>query len=187
MTEKIIYFLIILSASCINNLIIPFAIYIKRYGLFKNRNKDFIGCNVWGIVMDGVLAGLINIIALNFILTIQPKLLTHEIKLALFWGMAASVGIHVLMATTAWKIWIMPRPWHWNLAGYWHMISFFIQMSFLFYPLIIIWQQPLLLSEKITKFSLGSVFFLGILFFLSLYFSRRGLKIGKLFIDHRPW
>jgi hypothetical protein len=187
MTEKSPAFLFILTASLLNNLIIPFVIYFKKYGLFKKRNKNFIGCNAWGIIMDGFLAGLINITALNFLLALKPKILLDDIKIALFMGLASMIFAHLWMSARRWKIWVMPQPWHWNSAGYWHMVSMTIQMSFLFYPLVIILKNPPLLAEPITKPSIIFISLLTLLFLLAFHLSNKGLKIGRFHLNKEPW
>jgi hypothetical protein len=187
MTEKSPAFLFILTASLLNNLIIPFVIYFKKYGLFKKRNKNFIGCNAWGIIMDGFLAGAINLTALNFLLALKPKILMVDIKIALFMGLASMIFAHLWMSARRWKIWVMPQPWHFNSAGYWHMVSMTTQMSFLFYPLVIILKNPSLLSAPITQFSLILISLFTFLFLLAFHLSNKGLKIGRFHLNKEPW
>lgn len=177
----------ILIASLLNNLLIPFAIYYQKYGFFKKRNKDFIGCNTWGIIMDGILAGLINIIAFNLLLAIRPRLELKDLIAAFVLGFSFMVAAHVWMSVNRWKIWIMPRPWHWNIAGFWHMISMTLQMSFLFYPLILILENPLLWEKTLVKISLIAIAFFALLFGLSLQLMKKGVRIGKLRISNKPW
>lgn len=187
MPEKILFFCIILFASSLNNLLIPFLIYYKKYGFFRKRNKDFIGCNAWGIIMDGILVGLMNITAFNLIYDLKSNLFIDDIKLSIFIGFLSMVATHIWMTVRRWKIWIMPTPGRFNSAGYWHMISMTIQLSFLYYPLILIGENSSLLQLEITIFSLMAGVLLSILFLLSLYFSRTGLKIWKLNLSNQPW
>lgn len=187
MLDKLPFLFGILIASLINNLLVPFAIYYHKYGFFKKRKKDFIGCNTWGIIMDGILAGLINIVALNLLLTIKPQVETEDIKIAFILGLAAMATAHIYMVVAKWRIWIMPRPWQFNLAGYWHIISMTLQMSFLFYPLILILKNFSFLDYDIVKISVILIFFFALLFLLCLKLSKKGVKIGKLYISNKPW
>jgi hypothetical protein len=187
MTEKIPAFLLITFASLFNNLLVPFAIYFKKYGFFKKRKKDFVGCNFWGIIMDGFLAAAINLTALNFLLETKPKILPLDIKIAAFMGLLSMIFAHLWMVARRWKIWIMPQPWHFNSAGYWHMLSMTLQMSFLFYPLVILLQNPSLLTAPITQSSLILIFLFSLLFLLAFHQSNKGLKLGRLHLNKEPW
>ncbi len=187
MFERTLPYLIIVVISYLNNLLVPFAIYHKKYGLFRKKYKEKGGCNGWGIFMDGVLAGLINVTVLNFLSVIQPRFNFEEAKLAFLAGFTSMVMAHVLMSIRKWETWIMPKPWHWNTGGYWHMISMTLQMSFLFYPVIIIVKDLTLLEESITRISLFSgLFWIG-LFVLSWYLSNRGIKIGRFHLNKESW
>lgn len=177
----------ILIASLLSNLFIPFAIYYQKYGFFKKRRKGFIGCNTWGIIMDGVLAGLINIAALNLLLDLNPIVEVEDIKMAFFLGFAAMILAHLYMVWAKWNIWIMPRPWQFNLAGYWHIISMTLQMSFLSYPLLLIWKNSSLLEKEIVRVSFMLIFFFSCLFLLSLKLMKKGVRIGRLHISSNPW
>lgn len=187
MHEKIIYFLFILLLSSLNNLIVPFIIYYKKYGFFQKRNKDFIGCNAWGIIMDGVLAGMINIVAFNLIYDLKSNLFIDDIKLSIFLGFLSMALTHIWMSVRNWKIWIMPSPGRFNMAGYWHMISMTIQLSFLYYPLIVIGKNRVLLQREITVFSIAICIFLSFLFLLSLHLSKKGVKVWKIHLSNKPW
>lgn len=187
MPDKLPFLSGILLASLLNNLLVPFAIYYQKYGFFKKRNKDFIGCNTWGIIMDGILAGLINIIAFNLLLEIKPRLELESLTMAFVLGFLSMVAAHTWMSVNRWKIWIMPRPWHWNMAGYWHMISMTLQMSFLFYPLILILKNPFLWEKALVKISLIVITFFALCFGLSLQLMKKGVRIGKFRISNKPW
>lgn len=187
MVNKSVLFAVILLASCLNNLIIPYLIYYKKYGLFKKRERNFVGVNAWGIIMDGLLAGIINIISLNFLLVIKPAVSLQLVSVAIFLGLIFTLCCHLYMAVTRWKIWIMPKPWQWNEAGYWHMISMTIQMSFSAFCFIIILADPRVLKYEITGFTLASCFVLSFLFLASLQQQHKGLRIGVFNIDNKPW
>jgi len=187
MLLKLFLFVLISIFSCVNNLFIPFVIYYQKYGFFKKRNKDFIGCNGWGIIMDGFLAALINIIVLNYLLETKQSASYDSLEISLIFGIYTTIIIHYLMSVFKWKYWIMVKPWHWNSAGYWHMFSMTIQMTFIYYPLIIIWQNPRLLTLLITKYSLTIETIFVCLFALALYLSNKGIRIGRIHINKEPW
>ena len=187
MMEKLLLFLIILFASCLNNLIIPYAIFIKKFGIFKKRSKGFVGVGIWGIIMDGIIAGLINVTALNFLLEIKPGIFHTDILTAIVAGFISMIAIHIFMSVRRWKVWIMSKPWNWNAAGYWHMISTTIQMSFLFYPLVVTAKNPSILNRDITIISLILIFLLTILFIIAFHFDNKGLRIGKLHLSNKSW
>lgn len=187
MSTKIIPFLFILIASCFNNLIIPYLIYYKKFGLFKKRPPGFVGVNFWGIIMDGILAGGINIIILNYLLEIKPAILLSDLIISLIGGLIFMITSHIYMSVAKWKVWIMPKPWTWNLAGYWHMISMTLQMSYAAYCLLIIFRNPSLFFETLTVLSLGGGIFLTGLFLLALRHEKKGIKIGLIRIDNQPW
>lgn len=182
----LLYIATILLTS-LNNWGVPVLIYWKKYGLFKKRPAGFIGCNFWGVIMDVFLASSINIVILTYILSRPAYITNANIINALILGFVFTVIIHFFMAVTYWKVWIMPKPWHWNLAGYWHMISMTLQMSFAFFPLILFWLNPNLIFQPDAKatFSLVGVF--AVLFLISLYYCNRGLKIGRFEISGKPW
>lgn len=187
MQNRLLFFTIILSLSCLNNLIIPYVIYTKKFGLFKRRPPEFIGVNMWGIIMDGILAGLINILTLNLLLEVKLSLNLENIIFAILLGFSFMVVCHIYMAAKKWKIWIMPFPWRWNLAGYWHMISMTIQMSFCAYGFVILAKSPILFTETITQYTLLLIFFLSSLFLLALRLHTKGLKVRRIHISHKPW
>lgn len=189
MTDKLYLFLLITIASFFNNLIIPYIIYAQKFGLFKNRQKDFIGVNGWGIIMDGLLAACMNVVAINFLYEVSPVLKPTDLILSLFIAIVLTTASHILMAVRKWKIWIMPRPWHWNEAGYWHMFSMTVQFFFLAYPLIILLENYNLLFSKIVQFSLFLFISLFILFIFALYCydNKIEFKLGKITIKSRPW
>lgn len=166
---------------------IPFFLFWKTWGLFKKRPEGFVGTNFWGIIMDVLLASAVNIVILNYILSYKSYTTDMNIFLALILSFAFTVFIHIFMAVTKWKIWIMPTPWHLNLAGKWHLISMTLQMAFAFFPLIMFWQNPSLISMADTQKTLIMVGILGTLFLISLYFCDRGLRIGKFEISGESW
>lgn len=187
MPAKPVYFIGILILSLINNLLVPFTIYYFKYGFFKKRNKDFIGCNTWGILMDGVLAGLINIIALNMLITLGLQIKIIDVAVSTFLGFLFMILAHLYMVWAKWKIWIMPRPWKFNLAGYWHLFSMTVQMSFLFYPLVLVFENPYLWKSEIVKTSFFAILILAFLFLLCLILMKKGVKIGFIKISNQPW
>jgi len=189
MTEKLLLFFIIFSASLFNNLIVTYIIYYRRYGFFKKRPARHIGVNGWGIVMDGILAGCMNLVAINFLYEIRPNVTAADLFTAFVVAFVASVFCHILMAVRKWRIWIMPKPWHWNEAGYWHMFSMTAQFFFLAYPLILLFKNNSLLYSPITKTS-GLLFFILLVLFSSAlycYDNKKELSIGKFGIRSRPW
>lgn len=187
MPAKPVYFIAIFILSLINNLLVPFTIYYFKYGFFKKRNKDFIGCNTWGIIMDGILAGLVNITALNMLIDLHADIKTADIMISIILGFLFMLGAHFYMVWAKWKIWIMPRPWKFNLAGYWHLFSMTIQMSFLFYPIILVINNPLLWEKEIVKASFSAILILSILFLLCLILMKKGVKLGFIKISNQPW
>lgn len=187
MTDKAILFFLITLASFINNFLVPLIIYTRKFGLFKKREENFVGMNIWGLIMDGVLAGFINIIIFNLLLWLNPKMVFKDIRIAFVLGFGSMVLAHVWMSLKEWSVWIMPEPWKWNEAGYWHMVSMTLQMSFCFYPLVLLVKIPKILNEGMVLTSISLAIFLAGLFLLSLKFSQRGLRLGKFFIGAEPW
>ena len=169
--------LLAIFLTSLNNWAVPVAIYWQKYGLFKERPENFVGVNIWGVVMDVFLASLINITILNFVSNYKDYVNVSNILVALSWGLAFTAAVHIFMATSYWRVWIMPLPWRWNLAGYWHMVSMTLQMSFAFFPLVILAQSPNLLFLPATQDALIKVAGLGVLFLISLYFEKSA----------RPW
>src|SRR5574340_1533872 len=128
--------LFVLALSVVNNWLVPLTIYASKFGLFKKRPKEFIGCNDWGVVMDVILAGAINLTIWQYLLTIDPVIKQEDLVKALLGGFGFMVVTHFWMAVTFWKEWIMPEPFRWNAGGYWHMVSMTLQMAYAFYPLV---------------------------------------------------
>jgi hypothetical protein len=187
MVPRLLFFICILIASLINNLIVPYAIYYKKFGFFKKRPQGFIGVNFWGIIMDGILAGGINIIILNYLLNINSAILLSDLIVSILAGFFFMIICHIYMSVKKWKVWIMPKPWVWNLAGYWHMFSMTLQMSYVGYCFIIILRNLDRLTDSLTIFSVIVGFSLACLFILSLKQEKKGLKIGKVNISNKPW
>ncbi|MDP2927154.1 MAG: hypothetical protein Q8N65_03415 [bacterium] len=185
LSEKLPFFILILCLSLLNNLLIPFAIYFRQFGRKGYRGQG--GCNIWGIVMDGILAGLINIIALNLLLELRFKVLVQDLTLAFLTGFISMVTAHIFMSVRRWKVWIMPEPWKWNAGGYWHMISMTLQMSFLFYSALLLLKTPSLLEKEMVQISLVSIFLLAGIFLLCLRLGKRGLRIGWFCLGSKAW
>jgi len=190
LTTKLPFFLIILLLSCLNNLLVPFAIYFKKFGSGYHPAKEkFAGgaCNVWGVIMDGLLAGAINVIALNLLLEIQPQLIWRDGFLVFLGGFLSMALAHVWMAVKQWRVWIMPRPGRWNEGGYWHMFSMTLQMGFLYYPLLIILENPRLWHESFVQLSLLTTSLFALVFVLCFRMGKKGVKVGHLCLDGEPW
>ena len=187
---KLPFFIIIFLLSCLNNLLVPFAIYFRKYGSGAHPEKKRFGggaCNAWGVIMAGFLAGAINVIALNLIWEIHPIVLWRDVAIVFLFGVLSTVSAHVWMSLKQWQVWIMPRPWQWNAAGYWHMVSMTLQMGFLYYPLLLVLKNTSLLHDRSVQLSLLSSFLLGLVFLLCFHVGQRGLRIGRFCIDNKPW
>ncbi len=178
---------LILFLTAINNWAIPVLIYRAKFGLFKERSEGFIGCNFWGVVMDVVIAGAINIVVWNYLASLPMSVTSIDVEKALIFGILATVGTHIIMAATSWKEWIMPEPWHWNAGGYWHMISETIQMTYVFLVPITLADRPGLLTSPLTQVTLLEIFVLGICFLLALSLKNKDIVIGNWEISAEPW
>jgi hypothetical protein len=189
MTEKLILFIIISVLSLINNLLVTYAIYYKKFGFFKKRPKDFLGVNAWGIIMDGLLAAIMNIITINFLYEVKPDIKTYDLIVSLIIALVITTASHIFMVKRQWKIWIMPSPGHFNEAGFWHMFSMTAQTFFLSYPLIILINNRELLTSPVTKSTLTEFFILSVLYVLTLYCydNKKEISIGKIAIKSSPW
>ncbi|MBI4359046.1 MAG: hypothetical protein HY577_00420 [Candidatus Nealsonbacteria bacterium] len=184
-SEKLPLFLLILCLSLLNNLLIPFAIYFRQFGRKGYRGQG--GCNAGGVIMDGVLAGLINLLALNLLFEIGPRLLFRDLALAFLVGFLSMVSAHVFMSLRRWEVWIMPRPGRWNKGGYWHMVSMTLQMGFLFYPALLLFQDPFLLERGMVQLSLFLIFLLAGLFLLCLRRGKRDWRVGRFCLSGQAW
>lgn len=184
---RIFPFAEILIFTAVNNWVIPIIIYASKFGLFKKRPAKFTGCNWWGVVMDVIIAGLINLVILNYLLTTSSKFMAENVLAAFILGLASTIAIHIFMALTHRKEWIMPRPWKWNEGGYWHMISMTLQISYCFYPLVLFYREPKLLELFLTQATILLIVVLGAFFLLALSLKDRDLKIGPLKIRAKTW
>lgn len=184
-TERWPFFILVLLLSTLNNLAIPFVLYFRRFGRKGYSGRG--GCNFWGVIMDGFLAGAINLIALNLIFEMKEDLLASDVLIVLAAGFLSMVAAHSVMSMKKWEVWIMPKPWQWNEGGYWHMFSMTVQMAFVYYPLWLILKNLSFLEEKAISLSLIAGFALAYLFLLCLEIGRRGLKIGQLTIGNQSW
>ncbi|MCL4338685.1 hypothetical protein M1271_03280 [Patescibacteria group bacterium] len=187
MTTRLLPYLVIVILSGILNWLIPLLIYAGKFGLFKKRTAGFVGCNFWGIVMDVVLAGMIDTIILKYLFIVSAKPLMEYIIQAFVLGFVIMVTTHIVMSITHWKEWIMPSPWRFNAGGYWHMISMTLQMAYCAYPLVIITQQTKLLTLVATHTTILAVLALASLFLFSLTVKHRDLEIGPIRISGKPW
>ena len=185
LSEKLPFFILILCLSLLNNLLIPFAIYFRKFG--ENGYRGQGGCNTGGVIMDGILAGLINIIALNLLLELRFKVLVQDLTLAFLTGFVSMVTAHIFMSVRKWKVWIMSESWKWNAGGYWHMISMTLQMSFLFYPALLFLKTPSLFERGMVQISLILIFLLTGIFLLCLRLGEKGLRIGRFCLDSKAW
>ncbi len=185
--EVLLLFFLVALLTAFVNWLIPVLIYRKMFGLFKPRPKNFSGCNWWGVVMDVILAGLINIVVLNYILSADIIISIQSVGLAIILGFLAMGGLHVFMAVSAWKEWIMPKPWHWNAGGYWHMVSATVQFSYLAYPLVLLVNYPSLWKLNTTLGTTIILIFLTGLFIISLKLKNQDIKIGPLKISGAAW
>ena len=185
LAEKMPFFVLILGLSLLNNLLVPFWLYFRKFGRRGYQGQG--GCNGWGVLMDGVWVAFLNLVAVNFLLEAKLAWRWPEIFLSFCLGLLAMVLMHVWMSLKRWEGWIMPKPWKWNSGGYWHMISATLQIGFLFYPLVLIWKNPVWLSQPLTQLTLLAGALGALLFFLSLSVGRRGLKTKFFQISHRSW
>lgn len=187
MFSKILLVIIVLILSWINNLFIPLFLYHRKYGLFRKKYKGGGGCNGWSFVMDGLLAGLMNIVVTNFLLEIGYHFSVNEIVIALGMGALLTFISHVTMSLQKWDIWIMPKPWKWNGAGYWHMISMTLQTGYFFLVLIALFSNKIYISKD-SVISTLVIFSITLSFFLWSFFQKdKGLKIGKFHINKEAW
>ncbi len=135
---------------------------------------------------DGVIAPLINVLIFYVIVRLGGKegkegieelgeMIKKEPMAALF-GLALvlDVATHYIQGKTKMVNWSMPRPFHWNFAGYWHMISFPIQISYLllFLWLIIHNGRRIMESQPLVAASLG-IFGLMAVFLVLYHFDNR--------------
>ncbi len=183
--EKIPFFVLILCLSWLNNLLIPFAIYFRKFG--RHGYKGAGGCNIWGVLMDGVLAGAINLVALNFLLEVQPPVRGRDVLTAFIAGLAVMILMHAWLTWRKEGVWIMPEPGKWNSGGYWHMVSATLQMGFLVFVLWLIASRPFLWALTLTRLTLLTESLFGLLFLLCSSLGGRGLRVGRFHLDNRPW
>jgi len=166
---------------------IPVVIYWRKFGLFKKRPRGFVGCNSWGVVMDVFLAGGINLAVFDYLLSMKRLIGPEEILAALLLGLFGMMAIHVWMALTFWREWIMPTPWRWNVGGYYHMFSMAVQFSFAFLPLVLFWERPELLRLSSTRLLVLMVLVGGILFLLALSVKDKTVRIGPIMVGGKSW
>lgn len=187
MFSKTLPIILVLILSWFNNLFIPLFLYHRQYGLFKRNYKGGGGCNGWSFVMDGLLAGLMNIVATYFLLEISYRFSAEEIIIALGIGALATTISHITMSVQKWDIWIMPKPWKWNKAGYWHMVSMTLQVGYFFLVLIPLFKTPGLLNKDISILTLLS-FGILLVFFMGAFITKdKGLVLGKFHINKSAW
>ncbi len=169
------------------NWLIPLIIYAKKFGLFRQRPAGFIGCNGWGVVMDVVIAGIINVAVLGYIFFANQVIGTAEIMTALTWGFAGMVVLHVWMAVTKWEEWIMPEPWHWNAGGYYHMLSATIQFGYILLPVVLMREHPVLVLTLATKLLFMVALFGSLSFGWALRMKNKTVDWGWLRINGESW
>jgi len=180
-------FILVIIASWFNNFLIPLIIYAKEFSLFKKREKDFVGICTSGLIMDGFLAMLINIVILNFLLETGSVVNLANVEIATIAGFISMICAHLFMALRKWRVWIMPQPWRWNAGGYWHMFSMTIQMAFCFYPFILLIESPQLLNERITQASIILEIIFVSLFLFVFWLGGKGQPNKKLSFLSNPW
>lgn len=164
-------FLILYGAVFIISLILNWLMQLSYYTLTISQNPHaFLGQRTLlqyytGVYGDGVIAPLINILAIYFFLFInfKPK---KNVVLKMF-GLALLTDIfdHLFWGLLKLTNWSMPKPFVWDFSGYWHMVSLPIQMTYLyvyFYAVIVNWEKAQ--KERSLKISVGIVFGLMLLF-----------------------
>lgn len=129
----IIDYLLIYLVSLFFNWLVQLSYYLS---VTRKKPQAFEGYKTLfdyytGIIGDGIIVPLINILIYIFILNsgYQPSILT--IVEALTIGITLDVAFHYAQARLELVNWSMPGRFQWNFAGRWHMISFPIQISYL--------------------------------------------------------
>ena len=175
--EKLPFLVLILCLSLLGNLLVPFAIYFRKFG--RNGYQGQGGCDGWGVIMDGVLAGAINPAMMNFLLEIKPKIVWPDLTISLVFGFLAMLSMHAWMSLRKWQAWIMPKPWRWNSGGYWHMVSATLQMGFLAYQALLVVKDSSLFDLSLTKITFGAVLLLTVAFVGCLNRDKMKTWIGR--------
>lgn len=93
-----------------------------------------------GVIGDGVIVPVINVLIYYIIYNLSQIRGTGETGViggnnGLFYAFMAGLTLDFLAHYFQGKLkltnWSMPKPFHWNFAGYWHMVSFPFQMGYL--------------------------------------------------------
>lgn len=109
-----------------------------------------------GFLGDGVVVPLINVLIFYIIVSMGQREGIGMIgaiggikgvSLAFTVGLMVDILAHYLQGKLKLTNWSMPRPFHWNFAGYWHMISFSIQLGYLALFFWIIWTKWVMISS----------------------------------------
>lgn len=187
MIYDLLKFFIVVLFFQVANLYVPLYLYHRQYGVGKKKYKGGGGCNGWSFVMDGLLAGLMNIVVTNYLIQIQYIPSVREMFVALGFGIIAIIISHITMSIQNWDIWIMPKPWKWNKAGYWHMISMTLQVGYFSLVPIALISNRGLINRDYTLFMVLLFAVLFLLFLYSFIKKDKGLVIGKFHINKEAW
>jgi len=179
-------FLIVILTS-INNWVVPIVIYACKFDLFKKRPAGFVGCNFWGVIMDVFLASAINLVITNLLILFWEPISGKNLLTSLIISFSITVLLHIWMAVKPWKVWIMPKPWHWNLAGIWHWFSMTIQFAYGFYLLVILAHNPARFLFPENQISLFLAAVLGAVFLWCVQHDKVDHRLGPIKISGKPW
>lgn len=120
---------------------------------------------VSSILGDGIILPIVNMLAIEFILTNLVLFTRLNIIISLSIGLLITAFFHIAQSINDLVNWSMPTPWHWNFLGFWHMIYMFAVatlLSLYFLLLILVFKK----EKKLVKESLWVILGLFIFFVL---------------------
>lgn len=168
-------------AVIIISLTLNWLVQLSYYILMTSRNPlAFQGQKtlleyLTGVIGDGVIAPIINVLVFIFFTTIHLKPQKKTIIKMFILALITDILVHFFQGAFSLTNWSMPKPFEWNFAGYWHMISLPIQMTYLYYFFYIVvkkWRE--VKKKTILKYPVFAVLGL-MLLFLVLFIFDNGL------------
>lgn len=177
MKKRLVWIILIIIASLILDWLMQLSFYfytINQNPLAFQGQKTLLEY-LTGVIGDGVIAPIINVLVFVFFTTIHLKPQKKTIVKMFILALITDILVHFFQGAFSLTNWSMPKPFAWNFAGYWHMISLPIQMTYLyyfFYTMVVKWKE--VKKNVVLKRSITAVFGL-MLLFVVLFFFDNGL------------
>lgn len=176
MKKTLYWALVILILSLTLNWFVQLSYYIYKINLqpLAFQGQKTLLEYLTGIIGDGLIAPIINVVVFVFFTTIHLKPQKRTVIKMFALALITDILVHFFQGALSLTNWSMPKPFVWNFAGYWHMVSLPTQMTYLyyfFYTVVKNWRE---VKNKVAlKKPILAVFGLMLLFVVLFFIDNR--------------